>query len=71
VDPTGICLISISALNAKSAIKGTGELIFIDVEAIGAGDASLVFDKETLHLVASDARDVVTEVKQGTATVKQ
>jgi general secretion pathway protein D len=71
VDPTGVCLISISALNSKSTIKGIGELIFIDVEAIGAGDATLVFDKETLHLVASDARDVVTEVKQGTAIVKQ
>ena len=71
VDPNGVCLISISALNSKSAIKGTGDLIFIDIEAIGAGDATLVFDKETLHLVASDARDVVTEVKQGTATVKE
>jgi general secretion pathway protein D len=71
VDPTGVCIISISALNSKSAIKGIGELIFIDVEAIGAGDAALVFDKETLHLIAADARDVVTEVKQGTATVKQ
>jgi hypothetical protein len=71
VDPTGVCLISISALNGKSAIKGTGELIFIDVEAVGPGDAALIFDKETLHLVASDARDVVTEVKQRTAIVKQ
>jgi hypothetical protein len=71
IDPTGVCLISISALNGKSAIRGNGELIFIDVEAIGVGDATLMFDKETLHLVASDARDVVTEVKQGAATVKQ
>jgi general secretion pathway protein D len=71
VDPSGICMVSISALNSKSTIKGIGDLIFIDVEAIGAGDAALMFDKETLHLVAADARDVVTEVKQGTATVKQ
>ena len=32
---------------------------------------SLVFVKETLHLVATDARDVASEVIQGTATVKQ
>jgi len=71
VDPNGVCLISISALNTKASIKGSGALIFIDVEAVGPGNASLVFDKETLHLVATDARDVVTDVTQGTATVKQ
>ena len=71
IDPTGVCLISVSALNGKSAIKGTGPMIFIDVEAIGEGDASLVFDKDTLHLVGMDARDVASEVKQGTASVKQ
>jgi general secretion pathway protein D len=71
IDATGVCLVSISALNAKNAIKGTGALIFVDVEAIGAGDAALVFDKDILHLVATDAHDVVTEVKQGSATVKQ
>ena len=71
IDATGVCLVSISALNAKNAIKGTGALIFIDVETIGAGDAALVFDKDILHLIATDARDVVTEVKQGSATVKQ
>jgi hypothetical protein len=41
------------------------------VEAIGVGDAALGFVKETLHLVATDAKDVVSEVVQGTATVKQ
>jgi hypothetical protein len=71
VDESGVCLISISALNGKSSIKGSGALIFIDLEAIGAGDASLVFDKQTLHLVATDARDVVTQVSQGYATVKE
>jgi len=71
IDATGVCLVSISALNAKNAIKGSGALIFVDVEAIGAGDAALIFDKDILHLIATDARDVVTEVKQGSATVKQ
>jgi len=71
IDATGVCLVSISALNAKNAIKGSGALIFVDVEAIGAGDAALIFDKDILHLIATDARDVATEVKQGSATVKQ
>jgi hypothetical protein len=33
----GICLVSISALNSKASIKGTGELLIIEVEAVGAG----------------------------------
>ncbi|HLM24946.1 MAG TPA: secretin N-terminal domain-containing protein [Pyrinomonadaceae bacterium] len=71
IDASGTCLISISSLNGKASFKGSGPLLFIDLEAIGAGDASLVFVKETLHLIATDARDVTSQVVQGTATVKQ
>jgi general secretion pathway protein D len=71
VDATGVCLISISALNSKVAIKGSGTLFFVDVEAIAEGNAALVFDKETLHLVATDARDITAQLTQGSATVKQ
>ena len=70
IDATGTCMISISSLNGKASFRGSGTLLFIDLEAIGEGNASLVLVKETLHLVATDARDVVSEVTQGTATVK-
>jgi len=71
VDPSGVCLISISSLNGKMSFGGTGPLFFIEIEAIGTGNASLVFDKERLHLVATDAKDLASEVLQGTAIVKQ
>ena len=71
IDASGTCLISISSLNGKASFRGSGPLLFIDIEAIGAGDAALVFVKETLHLVATDARDVTSKVVQGTATVQQ
>ena len=71
IDATGVCLISISALDSKAAIKGSGALIFVDVEGIGAGNAALVFDKDTLHLVATDAGDVKSAITQGVATVQQ
>jgi len=45
--------------------------LFIDLEAVGPGDAALTFAKETMHLVATDARDVTSQFIQGTATVKQ
>ena len=70
VDANGVCLISISALNGKASIKGSGSLVVVDIEAIGSGEAGLVFDKDTLHLVGTDARDVVTQVSSGRATVK-
>jgi general secretion pathway protein D len=71
IDAKGVCMISISSLNGKASFKGSGALLFIDLEAIGAGDAALAFVKETLHLVATDARDITSEIVQGTATVKQ
>jgi len=72
IDPAaGTCMISISSLNGKASFKGSGPLLFIDIEAIGEGNASLMFVKETLHLVATDAHDIASEVIQGTATVKQ
>jgi general secretion pathway protein D len=71
IDANGVCMISISSLNGKASFKGSGALLFIDLEAIGSGDAALAFVKETLHLVATDARDITSEVVQGTATVKQ
>jgi len=67
----GTCMISISSGNSKASFMGSGPLLFIDVEAIGAGNASLGFVKGTLHLVAADSRDLKSEVIQGTATVKQ
>lgn len=70
IDASGACVISITSRYGKSPFKGSGPLLFIDVEAVGAGDASLTFDKDTLHLVASDARDVTSQLIQGTATVK-
>jgi len=71
IDPNGLCLISISGMNGKNPIKGTGPLVFIDVEAIGIGNASMMFDQEALHLVATDAKDVTSKLAQGNVTVKQ
>ena len=71
IDSTaGRCLISISS-NGKASFGGSGPLLFIDIEAIGEGDASLMFVKETLHVVAADSRDITSQIVQGTATVKQ
>jgi hypothetical protein len=46
-------------------------MLFIDVEAIALGDAGLSLDRESMHLVATDARDLAVEVTLARATVKQ
>ncbi len=70
IDPAGVCLVSISALNGKTPMKGAGVLVFVEVEAVGVGDAGFVLDKAMINLVATDARDLVLDLRQGTATVK-
>jgi hypothetical protein len=67
-DASGVCLISISNLSSRMA---PGTLIYIDVEGVGVGDAGLLFDKDSSHLIAIDARDLGVEVMPVRATVKQ
>jgi hypothetical protein len=67
-DPSGVCLISISNL---SSLMAPGTLIYIDVEGLALGDAGLLFDKDSSHLIAIDARDLGVEVTPARATVKQ
>jgi hypothetical protein len=52
-------------------MKGAGTLLFIDVEGVGVGDAGLLLDKDSINLVAADARSLVVEVLPVRATVKQ
>ena len=58
-------------MSGAQPFKGAGVLLFVDVEAIAAGDSGLAFDKDNTHLVATDARDVVLELSQGQTTIKQ
>lgn len=71
IDPTGVCLISISSLNGATALTGEGTLLFMEIEAVGVGDAGFAFEKGAMHLVATDARDVALEVFPARAIVKQ
>jgi general secretion pathway protein D len=66
-DTAGVCLISVSNL---SGMTGPGTLLFIDVEGIGPGDTGLLLDRESIHLVATDARDLAVELLPARATVK-
>jgi len=71
INPEGFCLISVSAVNGAVEMKGAGPLVFIDVEALAVGDATLTFDKDTMHVVTTDARGVTLDLMQAPTTVKQ
>jgi general secretion pathway protein D len=71
ISTPGTCLVSISALNGMPALKGTGVLLLLEVEAVGGGDSGLGFDKQKTNLMATDAQDVVVDLAQGTIVVKQ
>jgi general secretion pathway protein D len=67
-DASGVCLISLSSL---AGMTGPGNLLYIDVEGIGLGDAGLLLDSNSTHLVATDARDLGIQLVPVRATVKQ
>jgi general secretion pathway protein D len=69
IDPSGVCLISISSPNGRNPIKGNGLLFFIDVEALGLGIASLSFDREAVRLLAVDGTDLRSSTSNWKALV--
>ncbi len=71
VDANGVCLISLANLQSAASLKGAGLWLFIDVEAVSAGDAGLVFDKGATHLMAADGGNVTLDVAPINATIKQ
>lgn len=69
VDPTGVCLMSMSAGDGVS-IVGSGSLIFIEVEALASGQPAFAFDEGAMHLIAGDGREVTRHVTQGSTIIK-
>ena len=58
VDPSGVLLLSITPAAGAQPLTGEGLLLMIEVEALAAGDTSLTFDQDKLHLIASDGRSI-------------
>ena len=71
IDSTGLCLVSIFNLQGSTPTKEAGTMLFIEVEALAAGEAGFMLDKEAMHLVAMDGHDVALDVTTVRVTVKQ
>ena len=61
LDPMGRLVLSFAPEVGKS-LSGTGTLVYIEVEAIGKGEAGIDFDDERTHLVAIDGRRIVPQL---------
>jgi general secretion pathway protein D len=70
VNSGGVLLISVAPPSGVP-MTGAGVLIFIDIEAIAVGESAISFDKENVHLIASDGRNVLLQLAQGRVDVKQ
>jgi hypothetical protein len=69
VNPGGVLLVSVSP-PPGALMTGAGVLIFIDIEAVAAGESAIRFDKDNMHLIASDGRSVLLQFVQSHVTVK-
>ncbi len=70
VNPNGLLLVSI-APQTGTPMTGAGVLIFIDIEALATGDSVISFDKDNMHLIATDGRNLSLQLVQSEVSVKQ
>ncbi|MFN2482161.1 MAG: secretin N-terminal domain-containing protein, partial [Pyrinomonadaceae bacterium] len=69
VDPRG-SLLALVAPPPGSHVSGAGVLLFVEVEALAAGESLIAFDRAGLYLMSADGRAVVAQTSQARLTVK-
>ena len=69
VDQRGT-LLALVAPAAGSTVSGAGVLLFVEVEALAAGESLIGFDRAGLYLMSADGKAVVAQTSQARLTVK-
>lgn len=69
LDPRGSVL-ALVAPPAGAPVAGMGVLLFVEVEALAAGESALGFDGAGVHLMAADGRSVAARSSQVRLVVK-
>jgi len=69
IDNHGMILISLVPA-AGSSVTADGTIFNIDVEALAAGDSTLIFDLSNVNVVASDGRPLLLKLEPMKLTVK-
>ncbi|HYG11416.1 MAG TPA: secretin N-terminal domain-containing protein [Pyrinomonadaceae bacterium] len=64
-------LLALIAPAANTPINGMGVLLFVDIEAVAAGESDLTLDQAGVHLMSVAGQNVATQLSHARLTVKQ
>jgi general secretion pathway protein D len=70
IDPRG-SLLALIAPAANTPISGMGVLLFVDIEAVAAGESDVTLDQTGIHLMSVAGQNVATQLAHTRLTVKQ
>ncbi|HEX8142914.1 MAG TPA: secretin N-terminal domain-containing protein [Pyrinomonadaceae bacterium] len=65
IDPNGMLLISVSPSADAPLAQGSHVLLYLDIEALAAGESRILFDQGNMYINASDGRGVQLKVMPG------
>jgi hypothetical protein len=71
IDPSGKVILTVSPQNGSLLNSGSKVLLYVEVQAIGAGDAKLGFDREQVHVASTGAAEIGLQMTDAQLTVKQ
>lgn len=71
VDPRGVLVVSVAPAPGGQALTGEGLLLILEVEGLSAGEATLDFDANKIHLIATDGRIVKASAAPARLKVSQ
>ncbi|HKP73080.1 MAG TPA: hypothetical protein VJT82_09105, partial [Pyrinomonadaceae bacterium] len=70
IDPRG-SLLALIAPQAAAPINGMGVLLFVEVEAVAAGESDVTLDQAGVHLMSVSGQNVASQLAHTHLTVKQ
>ena len=69
IDPAGLVTLAISPQAGAALKSGANVVLYLEVEALAAGESAISFDEHT-QVVASDGRSVKLQMVESRLTVK-
>ncbi|HMF58057.1 MAG TPA: secretin N-terminal domain-containing protein [Pyrinomonadaceae bacterium] len=70
IDPQGQVLVVLAQPDGTS-ISGAGVLLYIEVEAVAAGESAITIEQDDTRITATDAGSLRLQIAQGRVVVKQ
>jgi general secretion pathway protein D len=71
IDPSGSVMLAISPGKGSPLKVGSTILLYFDVEAVGAGETSMSFERENIHLVGLKGGEITLKLSEARLAVKK